>query len=278
MARAPDEATRLAQQLDEVNRQRRLLQQTIEAAAQARIAQQYGEHPPAAIVLGDPEWHHGVVGIVAARIAETYHRPTFLLQIHGDTARGSGRSIPAFDLYRGLQHCAQWLRQFGGHKYAAGLTMDAAHVPYLQEELIRFAEDHLTSSDLQPTLYLDAYLPMAEVTPALVEQLAAFAPYGAGNPAPLLGAQDVQRASAIRSFGPQGQHARFRVAQNGTTLEVVAFQQAERVQALPPEARLDIAFTPTLNTWGGRSQVELHLRALRLHDEESRHEGSGNDF
>jgi single-stranded-DNA-specific exonuclease len=278
IAREPDEAARLAQQLDEVNRQRRLLQQTIEAAAQARIAQQYGAHPPAAIVLGDPEWHHGVVGIVAARIAETYHRPTFLLQIHGATARGSGRSIPAFDLYRGLQHCAQWLRQFGGHKYAAGLTMDAALIPYLQEELIRFAEDHLTSSDLQPTLYLDAYLPLAEVTPGLVEQLAAFAPYGAGNPAPLLGVQDVRRTSTMRSFGQQGQHARFRVVQNGTTLEVVAFQQADRVQALPPDARLDIAFTPTLNTWGGRSQVELHLRSLRLHNEGSRQDEPATTF
>jgi single-stranded-DNA-specific exonuclease len=278
IASEPDEAARLAQRLNEVNEQRRLLQQRIETAAHERITQQYGEHPPAAIVLGDPAWHHGVVGIVAARIAETYHRPTFLLQIHGDTARGSGRSIPAFDLYRGLQHCAQWLRQFGGHKYAAGLTMDAAHLPYLQEDLIRFAEDHLTPSDLQPTLRLDAYISLAEVTPALVAQLAAFAPYGAGNPAPLLGAKDVRLASTMRRLGPQGQHARFRVVQNGTTLDVVAFQQAEHLQALPPAARLDIAFTPTLNTWGGRSQVELHLRSLRMHGEGHRDDEQGNNI
>lgn len=261
------EANRLAQCLDEVNQQRRALQQMIEEAAHDRIARQYGEQPPAAIILGDPEWHQGVVGIVAARLAETYHRPTFLLQIHGDTARGSGRSIPAFDLYKGLQHCAQWLRQFGGHKYAAGLTMDTAHLPYLQEDFIRFAEDTLDPTDLQPTLYLDAYVPLMEITPALVDQLASFAPHGAGNPSPLLGAQDVQIASTIRTLGQQKQHARFRVAQGATALEVVAFNQAEQVLALPAATRLDIAFTPTINTWRERRQLELHLRALRLHND-----------
>jgi single-stranded-DNA-specific exonuclease len=265
MASEPDEAARLARQLDEVNQQRRLLQLTIEAAAHERIAQQYGGHPPAAIVMGDTAWHHGVVGIVAARLAETYHRPTFLLHIHGDTARGSGRSIPAFDLYQGLQHCARWLRQFGGHKYAAGLTMDVAHIPYLQEDLIRFAEDHLAPSDLQPRLHLDADVPLAALTPALVEQLAALAPYGAGNPVPLLATQGVQLASTIRRLGQQGQHARFRVVQDATVMEVVAFQQAEQVRALTSAARFDIAFTPIMNTWGGQYQVELHLRALRLH-------------
>ena len=119
-----DEANELAQALDRINQERRDMQRAIEAAVHERIAKQYGPEPPAAIVLGDPAWHHGIVGIVAARIAEEYHRPTFLLQVQDGAARGSGRSIPAFDLYEGLQHCAQWLQRFGGHKYAAGLTMD----------------------------------------------------------------------------------------------------------------------------------------------------------
>jgi single-stranded-DNA-specific exonuclease len=260
------EAVRLAQELDAVNQQRRAVQQAIEEAVHARIAQQYGGQPPAALVLGDPAWHLGVVGIVAARIAEAYHRPTFLLQILGDTARGSGRSIPAFDLYQGLQHCARWLRQFGGHKYAAGLTMDAAHVPSLQEDLSRFAADTLLPSDLHPTLHLDAVVSLADITPAVVEQLAGFAPHGAGNPAPLLCAQGVQLAAPPRRLGQQGQHARVRLAQNGTTLEAIAFHMAERVVSLASAGILDIAFTPTINTWQGRYDVELQLRALRPHD------------
>jgi single-stranded-DNA-specific exonuclease len=262
----PQEAMLLAQRLNEVNQQRRALQQAIEDDVHERITQQYGGRPPAAIVLGDPAWHLGVVGIVAARIVEAYHRPTFLLHINGDTARGSGRSIPAFNLYQGLQHCARWLRQFGGHPYAAGLTMEAAHLASLQEDFIRFAEELLTPDDLRPTLHLDAAVALAEVTPALVTELARCAPHGPGNPLPLFCAQGVQLASSIRALGRQGQHARFRVAQAGTTLDVVAFHQTPQVAALASCATLDIAFTPTFNTWRERHNVELHLRAIRPHD------------
>jgi len=264
-AREAHEATRLAHLLDAVNQQRRALQQAIEEAVHERIARQYNGRPPAAIVLGDPAWHLGVVGIVAAKIVEAYHRPTFLLHINGDTTRGSGRSIPAFNLYLGLQRCAQWLRQFGGHKYAAGLTMDTAQLPFLQEDLIRFAEDTLAPEDLQPTLHLDAVVTLAEITPALLADLEGCGPHGAGNPVPLFCARAVQVASPIRRLGQQGQQARFRVAQEGVLLDVVAFQQAEQVTALPPGAVLDIAFTPTLNTWRDQRTLELHLRALQLH-------------
>src|SRR3989449_9733618 len=264
-ARDDHEAGRLAQLLDAVNQQRRALQQAMEEDVHERIAQQYNGRPPAAIVLGDPAWHLGVVGIVAAKMVEAYHRPTFLLHINGDTARGSGRSIPAFNLYHGLQRCAQWLRQFGGHKYAAGLTMDTAHLPFLQEDFIRFATDTLAPEDLQPTLHLDAVVALADITPALVADLERCEPHGAGNPTPLFCAQAVQLASPIRLLGQQGQHARFRVAQDGATLNVVAFHQAEQVLALPAGAVVDLAFTPTINTWRDQSQLELHLRAIRPH-------------
>jgi single-stranded-DNA-specific exonuclease len=237
----------------------------METAVHERIAQQYNGRPPAAIVLGDPAWHLGVVGIVAAKIVEAYHRPTFLLHINGDTARGSGRSIPSFNLYHGLQHCAQWLRQFGGHKYAAGLTMDTAHLPFLQENLIRFAADTLSPEDLQPMLHLDAVVALADITPALVAELERCEPYGAGNPTPLFCAQAVQMASPVRRLGQQGQHARFRVTQDGATLNVVAFHQAEQVLALPAGTIVDLAFTPTMNTWRDQSQLELHLRAIQPH-------------
>ncbi|MGE3536532.1 MAG: single-stranded-DNA-specific exonuclease RecJ [Candidatus Tectimicrobiota bacterium] len=259
------EATQLAQLLDGVNQQRRALQQAIEDDVHARIAEYYQGQPPAAIVLGDPEWHLGVVGIVAAKIVEAYHRPTFLLNINGDTARGSGRSIPAFNLYAGLQHCAQWLRQFGGHKYAAGLTMDVAQLPRLQEDFVRFAATTLTPADLQPTLHLDAAVALEEITPRFIEELACCAPHGAGNPAPLFCALAVRLASPIRYLGQEGQHARFRVAQEHRTLDVVAFNQAAQIRTLDPRALLDIAFSPTLNTWRQQQTLELHLRALRPH-------------
>jgi single-stranded-DNA-specific exonuclease len=261
----PHEAHELAQALDRINQERRDMQRAIEETVHERITRQYGSEPPAAIVLGDDSWHHGIVGIVAARIAEKYHRPTFLLQIQDGVARGSGRSIPAFDLYQGLQHCAQWLQRYGGHKYAAGLTMDAACLPYLQEDLIRYADDVLDPEDLKPILHLDAIVSLQAITLDFVEQMEALAPYGAGNPTPVFGAYDVYIASTIRRLGEKGQHAKFQVRQETTKLEVIAFQQADHVQAFAPQTPLNIAFTPLVNTWQGRYNVELQLRALRPH-------------
>jgi single-stranded-DNA-specific exonuclease len=260
----PD-ARRLAERLNAVNQHRRDLQQAIEDAVHDRIARQYGGRPPAALVLGDPDWHHGVIGIVAARIAQTYHRPTFLLQIDGKRARGSGRSIAAFNLYQGLQHCARWLQRFGGHKYAAGLTMETDLLPYLQEDLIRFAEDTLAPADLRPTLAIDAVVRLRDITPTLAADLDGLAPYGPGNPTPVLCARNVQITSPPRLLGAHLQHARFRAVQDGTSLDVIAFQMAEEVTAMSKVPALDLAFTVAINSWQGRHSVELQLRALRPH-------------
>ena len=266
MARDRPEAERLAGLLDDVNQQRRTLQRNVEQTVHERIGQLYGGTPPAAIVLGHADWHLGVVGIVAARIAEHYHRPTFLLQVNNGIARGSGRSIPAFDLYGGLQHCAEWLQQFGGHRYAAGLTMAAEHLPALQEAFIRYADDRLGPEDLRPVLRLEAVVSLADVTETLVNEMAGLAPHGSSNPAPVFAAYGVHAASPIRRLGHEGQHARFRVEQQDTALEAIAFQQADHVaEAVAKASVLDIAFTPVFNQWRGRRTLELQLRAVRPH-------------
>ena len=266
MARDRAEAETLAAGLDEVNRARRTLQADIERAVHDRIDRQYGGAPPAAIVLGDADWHLGVVGIVAARIAETYHRPTFLLQIDGATARGSGRSIPTFDLYDGLQHCAEWLEQFGGHRYAAGLTVAVDNLAALQEAFVRYADDRLGPEDLQPVLRLESVVALADIDRATVDQLASLEPHGPGNPMPVLAACGVNVTSSIRRLGQDGQHARFSVEQDGRSLEVIAFRIAERVtEAADKGSMLDIAFVPVINTWRDQSTLELQLRDLRPH-------------
>ena len=266
MARDRAEAETLAAKLDEVNRARRTLQADIERAVHDRIDRQYGGAPPAAIVLGDADWHLGVVGIVAARIAETYHRPTFLLQIDGATARGSGRSIPTFDLYDGLQHCAEWLEQFGGHRYAAGLTVAVDNLAALQEAFVRYADDRLGPEDLQPVLRLESVVALADIDRAMVDQLASLEPHGPGNPMPVLAACGVSVTSSIRRLGQDGQHARFSVEQDGRGLEVIAFRIAERVtEAAAKGSMLDIAFVPVINTWRDQSTLELQLRDLRPH-------------
>lgn len=266
MARDRAEGGRLAAGLDEVNRMRRTLQADIERSVHERIDRQYAGTPPAAIVLGDAGWHLGVVGIVAARIAETYHRPTFLLQINGATARGSGRSIPTFDLYDALQHCAEWLEQFGGHRYAAGLTVAVDNLAALQEAFIRYADDRLAAEDLRPVLRLEAIVALVDVDHQLAHELASLEPHGPGNPMPVLAARGVRIASSVRRLGRERQHARFSVEQDGRSLEVIAFGLADRVsEAGAAGGLLDIAFVPVINTWGNRQSLELQLRDLRPH-------------
>jgi single-stranded-DNA-specific exonuclease len=143
--------------------------------------------------------------------------------------------------------------------------MDAVHVPYLQEDFIRFAEDTLTPDDLRPILSIDATASLADITPALLTQLAHFTPHGVGNPVPLFCAHGVQIASPPRPMGQDGQHVRFRAMQGTVMLESVAFQQAKQVFALASTGLVDLAFTPTINTWQGRNTIELHIRALRSH-------------
>jgi single-stranded-DNA-specific exonuclease len=144
--------------------------------------------------------------------------------------------------------------------------MDAAYLPHLQEDFVRFATQTLTPRDLCPTLHLDMFVALADITPTLLEQLANFAPHGAHNPTPLFGAQQVQIVSPLRLLGQQGQHVRCRMAQNGTIIDVIAFNMAEQVRSFATTDLLDIAFTPTLNTWQGQYTVELQLRALRSHE------------
>ena len=259
-------AETLAARLDDANHTRRKLQADIERAVHERIERQYNGAPPAAILLADADWHLGVVGIVAARVAETYHRPTFLLQIEGTTARGSGRSIPTFDLYAGLQHCSGWLEQFGGHRHAAGLTVTVNNLAALQEAFIRYADDRLEKEDLRPILRLDSVVPLAAIHHEVVSELASLEPHGPGNPTPVLAACGVNIASSIRRLGQDGQHARFSVEQDGRTLEVIAFQIADRVaEAAEKGSKLDIAFVPVINAWGNRRTLELQLRDLRPH-------------
>jgi single-stranded-DNA-specific exonuclease len=142
--------------------------------------------------------------------------------------------------------------------------METALFPALQEDFIRFADDTLGPDDLCPILHLDATITLDDITTDLLADLARCAPHGPGNPLPLFCAQDLRIVSPIRTLGAQGQHARFRVAQDGITREVIAFQQAERIVALPAGTAVDLAFTPVINTWRDQHTVELQLRAIRL--------------
>ena len=249
------EAERLAQLLDTVNQQRRTLQQAMETAVHERIAQQYHGRPrrPSCSVIppGTSGW--------SALSQRRWWKP-IIVPLFSYTSMATRRVVQAGAFHPltstwPLALCPM-APAVGGHKHAAGLTMDTAHLPLLQENLMRFAADTLSHLKTYNRGCLWMRCPLADITPALVAELERCEPHGAGNPTPLFCAQAVQLASPVRRLGQQGQHARFRVTQDGATLNVVAFHQAEQVLALPARAVVDLAFTPIINTWRDQSQLE----------------------
>ena len=176
-----DEARGLAEQLEAVNLRRQEEEAEILAAARRRVDSDPDVGAHAILVVWGAGWHRGVIGIVASKLVDRFHRPAIVLAVEGDVAHGSGRSIPGFDLLAALEHCGELFTRFGGHRHAAGVTIDAARLPELRRRITAFADDRLGPEQLMPRLRIDCRLPLAAITPEMVAGLRAMEPFGAGN-------------------------------------------------------------------------------------------------
>jgi single-stranded-DNA-specific exonuclease len=251
-------AADVADELDLMNRERQDTETRILFEAEAARAQ----HPEApAYVLAGEGWHPGVIGIVASRMVERYHRPCVVIALDGQVGRGSGRSIGAFDLHAGLAACAHHLRRFGGHRAAAGLEIDRDAVDAFREAFVAHAASVLSPADLVAEQRIDAVVPGDALGIALAEELERLAPFGHGNPAPTL-LVPAARVSEVRSMGEHGQHARFTLSGGGTRARAVAFRTAARLLPSSEDERHDAAVRLELNEWRGTVEPRLVLRAL----------------
>ena len=231
----------LATQLHELNAER---QQTEADIVQA-ILDECGEFPvdegQFALVFSRPGWHRGVIGIVASRIVERYNRPVFVLGEENGIAQGSGRSIRAFHLLDALESMPGLFHKFGGHRQAAGLTMDAAMVDEFREKLNAHATSRLTRDQLRPVLEIDAEVTLDELDDETVRGIFGLAPFGFGNPSPLFLLKDAEVA------GPpdlvKEKHLRIRVKHKGRFLKAMAFDFAERIDEVAPGNRIDLAIS-----------------------------------
>ena len=233
-ARARD----LARQLHERNTER----QQVEAAIVETCAGIAVDGAACALVYYAEEWHRGVLGIVASRMVERLHRPVFVLSRNPEdgTAQGSGRSIPAFHLLEALESMPGMFLRFGGHKYAAGVTLEAARVDEFRERFNAFAAMRLKPEDFLRRLDVDAVLELREITDRNIEEIFALAPFGNGNPPPLFAAMNVEVAAPPVIM--KEKHLRVTVRQNGRTLTLKSWNTAGRAAELSPGNSLDIAF------------------------------------
>jgi single-stranded-DNA-specific exonuclease len=253
----PVRAAQVAEELDRANLERRQTERSIRFEAETQIAE-LGER--GAYVLAGEGWHAGVIGIVAARLAELHHRPVVMIALEGERGRGSGRSIPGFDLLAGLSACAEQLLRHGGHRAAAGLEIERVRVPLLAAALNEHAKRVLAPADLVAVEHVDAVVGADELGMTLAEELQALAPFGRANPSVSLMLADASFRD-VRTMG-EGKHVRFTVESRGARARAVAFGNGGRLPVADGEPA-EATFTLEVNEWGGVSEPRLVLRQAR---------------
>ena len=255
------EANAIARDLEEINRTRQAIdRETLDAAR--KLAARQDLDAVAGLVLAAEGWHPGVIGIVASRLVEDLYRPVLLVAIDGAIGRGSGRSIPAFDLHGGLTACADLLIRYGGHRAAAGLTVDANRIPELQERFDAVARERLTPDDLTPELRVDLEVPLGEANDALERLLRHFEPFGIGNPAPLLATRGIRLASAPRTIGQNG--LKFALRDATTELEGVWWGVSHRAAEWTATQVVDVAYKLERDLWRDTSRLVARLADIRV--------------
>lgn len=252
-------AAQVAQELDRVNHQRREMERAIRFEAEAQVAKlRAGGDLPRALVLAQDGWHAGVIGIVAARLADTHHRPVVMIALEGDRGRGSGRSgCEQFDLLAGLNACGEHLQRYGGHRAAAGVEIEREEVTAFAAALGEYAEEALAGRDAAPVERVDAVLDGSELGIALAEELQGLAPFGQGNPPVSLMLAQASFTDP-RPMG-EGRHLRFTVNANGARARAVAFNMGARLPVAEGEPAL-ATFALEVNEWRGVSEPRLVLR------------------
>ncbi|MDP3047866.1 MAG: DHH family phosphoesterase [Thermodesulfovibrionales bacterium] len=247
------EAADLGLWLNRLNSERQKIEEAVYQKAREALQVMHDER---AIVLSGEGWHQGVVGIVASRIAEEFYRPTFILSIEDGIAKGSGRSIPSFDLCSGLDRCREFLLSFGGHRQAAGVRLKVENIPLFEKAMQRIVETALSKEDLVPSLEIDADVALSEVNHNLIREIAMLEPVGYSNAEPFLAARKLEVVNP-RIVG--NNHLKMKLKHGAHSVDAIGFDMG----STEVSGAVDAVFTPTLNEYNGSSYLQLNLKALR---------------
>ena len=257
-----DEVRALAGQLNEENQRRQQEEQRVLAHARKVIESDPDIGARSVLVVAGDGWHRGVIGIVASRLVESFCRPVVVVSIEGEVAHGSCRSIPSFDMLAALERCAPLLTRFGGHKLAAGLTLETARVKELRAALADWGDQVLTPDDLRPRLRIDAPLRFGTIGGDLVSDLEKLAPFGPGNPRPVFSAMGVEVADRPRRI--KDRHLKMALRQDRRLFRAVAWRAiAHEAWLADHHGTVDVAFSLNQNVFNGETFLELTLADIR---------------
>jgi single-stranded-DNA-specific exonuclease len=220
-------------------------------------------------VLFNPSWHKGVVGIVASRLIETFYRPTIILTESNGFATGSARSVPGFDLYKAISNCSELLESFGGHMYAAGLTMKIENVAKFRDKFESVVKETITQDQMIQQIEIDTELNFRDVTPKFFRILKQFEPFGPDNMNPVFFAENVADSGSARVVGAKGEHLQLKLIQEDLPhidFKAIAFNQAHQYEKIKKMNSFDIAFTLMEDTFRGNSTVQLNIKDIKIEE------------
>jgi single-stranded-DNA-specific exonuclease len=257
-----DEARALADQLNTENLRRQKEEADIVAQARRTVDTDLDVGSRTVIVVGGDGWHRGVIGIVASKLVEALNRPAVVLSIDGEVAHGSCRSIPSFDMLSALESCSDVLTKFGGHRQAAGLTLEASRIRELRGRINEYADRYLQPDDLRPRLWIDGALAFRSITPQVASELTALAPFGAGNSCPVFRTSGVEVVDGPRLV--KDRHLKMALRQDGRVMRGIAWRAADREAFVSQyRAGIDLAYSLEQDTWNGERYLQLSVADFR---------------
>ena len=257
-----EEARALAEQLDAENLRRQQEEADIVAQARKIVETDLEVGSRTVIVVAGEGWHRGVIGIVASKLVDAFHRPAIVISTDGDLAHGSCRSIPSFNMLAALESCAELMSKFGGHKQAAGLTLETSRIRELRARVNDFADACLAPDDLRPRLWIDGSLTFRSINEQVVSELSTLAPFGAGNPCPIFRTSRVEIVDGPRRL--KDRHLKMAFKQDGRILRGVAWRASERESFVAEHrAAIDLAFSLENDIYNGERYLQLSVADFR---------------
>jgi len=262
-------AEMMGRKVNSCNDTRKSIDRNITQEALKMIAHEPGFREKKSTVLYNSNWHKGVVGIVASRMIEIYYRPTIIMTASNGMATGSARSIAGFDIYRALEKCSDLLENFGGHTYAAGLTMDVKNIDTFKRRFEDIVEQNITEEQLVPHIEVDTEIEFQEITEKFFRILKQFQPFGPHNLAPLFVARNIRDDGTARMVGASKEHMKLSLIQDGDNASVfpaIAFQQANHYSQIHRGKPFDICFTVEENVFRGKRNLQLNIKDIKIRE------------
>ena len=259
----PERAKQLANKFDQMNKERRAIDQKTYIEAEQQLLARYDPDQPCGAVLYADGWHQGVIGIVASRLTEKYYRPTVMISLDGDIGKGSGRSIPGFNLHAVLKECSDLLIGFGGHEQAGGLTIKRSNLQDFVDKFDDVVTSKLTADLMTKKIKVEAILNFSDINRKLLKIIERLEPYGPENARPVFVSKGALPAGEATIVGEN--HLKLKFEQNNRTIDAIGFNMAEQLTNVlnPPAGGMDIAYELEENSWNGNKYIQIILKDLK---------------